>query len=54
MNKKNIIFLINITHDRKFQGGGNTMHGVFQWSIESWKQYASKYNAEIFVLDQIM
>ncbi len=52
MNKKNIIFLINITHDKKFQGGGNTMHGVFQWSIESWKQYASRHNAEIFVLDQ--
>lgn len=49
---KNIIFLINIEHDKKFQGGGNTLKGVFEWSSKSWKQYADKHNCELFILDQ--
>lgn len=49
---KNIIFLINIEHDKKFQGGGNTLKGAFEWSSKSWKHYADKYNCELFVLDQ--
>jgi len=32
---KNVIFLINIEHDKKFQGGGNTLTGAFEWSIKS-------------------
>jgi len=49
---KNIIFLINIVHDKKFQGGGNTLNGVFEYSSNSWKHYANKHNCELFVLDQ--
>ena len=49
---RNVIFLINITHDKKFQGGGNTLHGAFEWSVKSWRKYAEKYDADIFVLDQ--
>ncbi len=48
----NIIVLINIQHDKKFQGGGNSMPGVFEYSIQSWKHYANRHNCEIFVLDQ--
>lgn len=48
---KNIIFLINIKHDKQFQGGGNTQHGVFEYSIKSWKNYADRHGCEIFVLD---
>lgn len=48
---RNVIFLINITHDKKFQGGGNTLQGAFNWSIESWKHYAKRHDADIFVLD---
>lgn len=49
---KNIIFLINIIHDKNFQGGGNTQHGVFEYSLKSWQYYANKHDCEIFVLDQ--
>jgi lipopolysaccharide biosynthesis glycosyltransferase len=49
---KNVIFLINIEHDKKFQGGGNTLTGAFEWSIKSWKDYAKRWDCEIFVLDQ--
>lgn len=49
---KNIIFLINIEHDKNFQGGGNTLKGAFEWSVKSWKHYAKKHNCEVFVLDQ--
>lgn len=49
---KNVIFLINIEHDKKFQGGGNTLTGAFEWSIKSWKDYAKRWGCEIFVLDQ--
>lgn len=50
--KNNIIFLINIEHTKKFQGGGNTQLGMFEYSIRSWRSYAEKYNCEIYVLDQ--
>jgi lipopolysaccharide biosynthesis glycosyltransferase len=49
---KNIIFLINVTHNKKFQGGGNTLQGAFEWSFKSWSHYAKRYGAEIFVLDE--
>ena len=49
---KNIIFLINVVHDKKFQGGGNTLNGVFEYSSRSWKHYADRHNCELFVLDQ--
>lgn len=49
---KNIIFLINIEHDKKFQGGGNTLKGAFEWSIKSWENYAERWDCDIFVLDQ--
>jgi len=49
---KNVIFLINIEHNKKFQGGGNTLTGAFEWSIKSWKDYAKRWDCEIFVLDQ--
>jgi lipopolysaccharide biosynthesis glycosyltransferase len=49
---KNIIFLINIEHDKKFQGGGNTLKGAFEWSIKSWESYAERWGCDIFVLDQ--
>jgi hypothetical protein len=48
---KNVIFLINIQHDKKFQGGGNTQFGMFEYSIKSWKHYADKFKCELFVLD---
>lgn len=51
---KNIIFLINVKHDKKFQGGGNTQDGVFEWSFKSWKHYADRHNCDIFVLDQAL
>jgi len=51
---KNIIFLINIVHNKKFEGGGNSQLGLFDYSIKSWKEYASKYNCEIFVLDELL
>jgi len=43
---KNIIFLINIIHDDRSRNQG------YQWSINSWKKYAEKYNHEVFVLDE--
>ena len=49
---KNVIFLINIKHDKKFQGGGNTLDGAFEWSVKSWQKYADRYNCELFVLDE--
>ena len=49
---KNIIFLINVKHDKKFQGGGNTLQGAFEWSYKSWSHYAKRHGAEIFVLDE--
>jgi lipopolysaccharide biosynthesis glycosyltransferase len=49
---KNVIFLINIKHDKKFQGGGNTLNGAFEWSVKSWQKYADRYNCELFVLDE--
>lgn len=49
---KNVIFLINVKHDKKFQGGGNTTDGVFEYSFQSWNHYAKKHNCDIFVLDQ--
>ena len=49
---KNVIFLINIEHDKKFQGGGNTLTGAFEWSIKSWENYARRWGCEVFVLDQ--
>ena len=49
---KNVIFLINIEHDKKFQGGGNTLTGAFEWSVKSWKDYAARWDCELFVLDQ--
>lgn len=49
---KNIIFLINIQHNKKFQGGGNTQPGMFEYSVKSWEAYAKKHNCNIFVLDE--
>lgn len=51
---KNTIVLINIQHDKHFQGGGNSSPGVFEYSVKSWKHYANKYDCEIFVLDQML
>lgn len=48
---KNIIFLINIEHSKKFNGGGNTQKGLFEYSLKSWKSYAKKHNCDIFVLE---
>ena len=50
--KRNIIFLINIVHDKKFEGGGNSLLGAFEWSIQSWKHYAERHGCDVFVLDQ--
>lgn len=49
---RNIIFLINISHNKKFQGGGNTLQGAFDWSIRSWKHYAQRHDADVFVLEE--
>ena len=51
---KNIIFLINVKHDKKFQGGGNTLNGAFEWSFKSWSHYAKRHGAEIFVLEDAL
>ena len=51
---KNIIFLINVKHDKKFQGGGNTLNGAFEWSVKSWSHYAKRHGAEIFVLEDAL
>lgn len=48
---KDIIFLINITHNKQFKGGGNTLEGGYEYGIKSWQQYAKKYNLDIFVLE---
>ena len=49
---KNIIFLINIQHDKKFQGGGNTQTGMFKYSVKSWEAYSKRHDCNIFVLDE--
>ena len=49
--ENNVIFLINIQHDKKFKGGGNTLEGGYYYGFESWKHYAKKHNLEIFVLE---
>ncbi len=48
---KDIIFLINIIHNKKFEGGGNTLEGGYEYGIKSWKHYAKKHNLDIFVLE---
>ena len=50
----NVIFLINIVHDKNFKGGGNTQNGLFEYSIQSWRQYAEKYDCQLFILDQTL
>lgn len=43
---KNIIFMISIQEDKRSQ---NQKH---YWSIKSWKQWAAKNNAQLFVLTE--
>ncbi len=38
--------MINIVHDER------SKHQGYNWSIESWKRYAKKYNHELIVLDE--
>ena len=47
----NIIFLINIEHNKNFKGGGNTLKGGYYYGIKSWEHYAKKYNLELFILE---
>ena len=45
---KNVIFIINIKHNERSRNQG------YDWSIESWRKYAKKYNHTVFVLDQFL
>ena len=44
--KKNIIYMVNIVLDDRSKTQG------YEWSIQSWKNWADKNNCELFVLDQ--
>lgn len=46
MDKKNIIFMINIVHNERSKSQG------YEWSIKSWHNYAEKYGCELFILNE--
>jgi len=43
---KNVIFMINIVHNERSRNQG------YEFSIKSWKEYADKYDCELFILNQ--
>lgn len=50
MNKKNIVFMMDI--DLKGEGRwASSRRAPYQYSIDSWKQWCDKNNAELFVLN---
>jgi hypothetical protein len=51
--KKNIIFMMDI--DMKGEGRwASSRRTPYQYSIDSWKQWADKNNAEVFVLTELL
>ena len=45
---KNIVYMVNIVHDER------SISQKYEWSVESWRNWCKKNNAELFILDQML
>ena len=53
MNKKNIIFIVSIKLEDDLGRYSKNRSKPYDYSINSWKDWASKNNSEVVVLDEL-